>query len=145
MSRITTIGIVLCFFVITFSCVVSDIFQRRHQADYDSNIEAGGRLSKLAQAMREFHEKYRQFPPTEIGDEQGAALLSWRVLLLPYLGEHALYREFKLDEPWDGPNNKKLLPRMPDIYRLPRSPPSVTTTHYLVIVGEDTVFDRKRS
>ena len=39
--------------------------------------------------------------------------LSWRVLLLPYLEEKTLYEQFHLDEPWDSPNNKKLIERMP--------------------------------
>ncbi|MCS7469716.1 DUF1559 domain-containing protein [Stieleria sp. ICT_E10.1] len=43
--------------------------------------------------------------------------LSWRVHLLPFLGEEALYAEFKLDEPWDSEHNKRLLDRMPAVYR----------------------------
>ena len=45
-------------------------------------------------------------------DRHAAALilyarLSWRVALLPYVGEGKLYAEFKLDEPWDSAHNKK--------------------------------------
>jgi len=47
-------------------------------------------------------------------------LLSWRVLLLPYLEQEALYKQFKLDEPWDGPNNIKLLEKIPKVYESPR-------------------------
>lgn len=50
------------------------------------------------------------------------AKLSWRVELLPYLGEAALYKEFKRDEPWDSPHNKTLLTRMPKVYLDPRMP-----------------------
>jgi hypothetical protein len=46
-------------------------------------------------------------------------LLSWRVHILPYIGEAALYRQFKLDEPWDSPNNKPLLNQMPAVYGTP--------------------------
>jgi hypothetical protein len=44
--------------------------------------------------------------------------LSWRVYLLQHFGEDGdrLFRQFKLDEPWDSPQNKKLLPLMPDVY-----------------------------
>jgi hypothetical protein len=31
-----------------------------------------------------------------------------------------LYREFKLDEPWDGKNNRALLEKMPAIFESPR-------------------------
>ncbi|MBO0697056.1 MAG: hypothetical protein J2P46_01560 [Zavarzinella sp.] len=49
----------------------------------------------------------------------GKPLLSWRVYLLPRLGESDVYRRFKLDEPWDGPTNKRLLERIPAAYDLP--------------------------
>src|SRR5262249_55645747 len=58
-------------------------------------------------------------PPVAIADRKGKPLLSWRVALLPYLGEWDLYRKFKLDEPWDSPHNKALLPLMPEIYACP--------------------------
>ena len=35
---------------------------------------------------------------------------SWRVLLLPYLDRSDLYKAYDFTEPWDGPNNRKLLP-----------------------------------
>jgi hypothetical protein len=47
---------------------------------------------------------------------EGKPLLSWRVHLLPELGEAELYQLFKLDESWDGPTNRKLLERIPDAY-----------------------------
>ncbi|MCH8828880.1 MAG: DUF1559 domain-containing protein [Planctomycetes bacterium] len=43
--------------------------------------------------------------------------LSWRVYLLPHLGHQKLYDQFKHGEPWDGPNNKKLVAKMPDVYK----------------------------
>jgi prepilin-type processing-associated H-X9-DG protein len=42
--------------------------------------------------------------------------LSWRVQILPYIEQDALYREFKLDEPWDSEANKKLIEKIPPIY-----------------------------
>ena len=59
--------------------------------------------------------------------------LSWRVAVLPFIGEEALYREFKLAEPWDGEHNKKLIARMPKIYAVPDADPAVAEagkTHY---------------
>jgi hypothetical protein len=50
----------------------------------------------------------------------GRPLLSWRVALLSKSEKYAeLYRQFKLDEPWDGPNNRNLIERMPDMYAPP--------------------------
>jgi hypothetical protein len=52
-------------------------------------------------------------------DKAGKPLLSWRVHLLPYLDEEKLYKEVHLDEPWDSDHNKKLLAKMPRVFRGP--------------------------
>jgi hypothetical protein len=54
--------------------------------------------------------------PTGVVDASGKVGLSWRVALLPYTGQDALYKQFKLDEPWDSAHNKKLIPQMPKLY-----------------------------
>ncbi len=72
----------------------------------------------------------------------GQPLLSWRVALLPFIEHDSLYRRFKLDEPWDGPNNSKLLPLMPRQFEVPgvktREPHS---TFYQVFTGPQTPFE----
>src|SRR5262249_47458476 len=52
--------------------------------------------------------------------EQAHPGLSWRVAILPYLGEDKLYKQFKLDEPWDSEHNKKLIEKMPKVYAPPQ-------------------------
>src|SRR6516165_8316569 len=42
-----------------------------------------------------------RLPPPVVKDKNGRPLYSWRVLLLPYLEHEPLYKQFKLDEPWD--------------------------------------------
>lgn len=72
-------------------------------------------------------------------------LLSWRVLLLPYLGENELYQQFKLDEPWDSPHNKKLLSKMPAVYRVPaQKGKEEESTYYQVFTGKGTPFNGKK-
>jgi hypothetical protein len=56
-------------------------------------------------------------PAVATFDKAGKPLLSWRVQLLPYLDENDLYKEFHLDEPWDSDHNKKLIARMPAVFR----------------------------
>jgi hypothetical protein len=73
----------------------------------------------------------------------GKALLSWRVALLPYLGEDRLYRQFKLDEPWDSPHNRKLLARMPAVYAPPgKANREAGSTYYQVFVGPHAAFEK---
>jgi hypothetical protein len=57
------------------------------------------------------------------------------------VGEAKLYAEFKLDEPWDSPHNRKLIARIPKVYRSPKikdARPGLTT--YLAPINKDFVF-----
>src|SRR5439155_17093192 len=85
---------------------------------------------------------YRDFPAAAICDKNGKALLSWRVAILPFIEQDNLYKQFKLDEPWDSENNKKLIANMPKIYAIPRvTNPDETVTHYRVFYGNGAFFD----
>jgi prepilin-type processing-associated H-X9-DG protein len=98
-------------------------------------------LKQIALAMANYESAYSVFPPQAVTDPDGKPLLSWRVLLLPYLGEDSLYARFKLDEPWDGPTNKPLLALMPQVYACPANFPHQTgVTNYEGVVGPHTMF-----
>src|SRR5258708_4198875 len=70
------------------------------------------KIRTLGLAIHEYEGLYHSLPPAAILNREGKALLSWRVLLLPYLGQRKLFREFRLEEPWDSPHNKTLLSKM---------------------------------
>ena len=59
------------------------------------------------------------FTPAGFYGPDGKIGLSWRVAILPYIEENQLYKQFKLDEPWDSDHNKKLIPMMPKVYGPP--------------------------
>jgi RNA polymerase sigma factor (sigma-70 family) len=65
---------------------------------------SAGNLRKISWTVTEYESGVGYFP-RNITDKRGAPLLSWRVVLLPFLDQAELYNQFKLDEPWDGPNN----------------------------------------
>ena len=101
-------------------------------------------LKQLALAMHNYLDVNKHFPPAAIRDAQGRPLLSWRVMLLPYLEQNELYQQFHLDEPWDSEHNKPLIAKMPDVYA-PRNGQlrDQGKTTYLVPVGKQTVFGPK--
>src|SRR5262249_42904220 len=67
--------------------------------------------------------------------------LSWRVHLLQIMGQDSLYKQFKLDEPWDSPHNIKLLPNMPMFYRCRRfEDPGPGMTYYRSFDGFGAVL-----
>lgn len=98
-------------------------------------------LRQLALAMQKYCQANRTLPPAA-RYAQDQPLLSWRVLLLPYLGREALYKEFHLDEPWDSPHNRALIARMPEVYRTPGGPEEEKTC-YVVPVGARSIFSQR--
>lgn len=103
--------------------------------------QAMNQMKQLGLAMHMYHASHQQFPARANFDPKGRPLLSWRVHLLPYLEEEALYREFHLDEPWDSPHNRKLIVRMPAIFQTLGTQTKPGTTQYVGLVGKGTFFE----
>jgi hypothetical protein len=107
-----------------------------------SRMQSQNNLKQLGLAMHNYHDSQGRFPAAAICDPNGKPLLSWRVAILPYLGENNLYNRFRLNEPWDSPNNIQLAPLMPKVYKLPQDSNSASDqTHYQVFVGNGAAFD----
>jgi hypothetical protein len=100
-------------------------------------------IKQIVLAMHNFFDVYNKLPPAAIYDKVGKGLLSWRVQLLPFIGENDLYMQFHLDEPWDSQHNKKLLDKMPAAY----APPGKEKGHltpYRVFHGKGAIFEGKK-
>jgi len=102
-------------------------------------------VKKLVLAMHAYHDTLGTFPPAYFADRTGRPIHSWRVLLLPFLGERSLYNKYRFDEPWDSPHNRELASQMPAVFRCPADRGDATNTNYLVVTGEGTVFPGTRS
>ena len=76
-------------------------------------------LKMIGLALHNYHDVYQCFPPAYLTDSEGRPAHSWRVLILPFLDEQALYDLYRFDEPWNGPNNSKLLDSMPTVFACP--------------------------
>jgi hypothetical protein len=98
-------------------------------------------LKQIAIAMHGYHDAYGQFPPPQ-GEPNISQRLSWRVYLLPFLEEEQLYRQFRLDEPWDSPNNRRLIDRMPRVYSSPQAPAGPGQTFYKTFTGGGSMFEQ---
>jgi hypothetical protein len=108
-------------------------------------------LQQITLAMLLYHAEQGTLPPAySVGN--GKPLHSWRVLLLPYLGDESLaklYGQIRLDEPWDSEHNRQFHTQCPAIYRCPTSevcysegsmPLQPGETNYCVIRGDETPF-----
>ncbi len=112
-----------------------------------SRMAQRNRMKHLALAMHNFHNDYRGFPPAAGFDDDGKKLLSWRVYLLPYLGDEAakLYKEFRLNEPWDSKHNRGLIKRMPTVFGDQAGlVKDAGKTRFVAAVGRGFVFDGGR-
>lgn len=96
--------------------------------------------------MLNYRDTHGRMPPAVVYGKDGEPLYSWRVLILPFIEQEALLKEFHLDEPWDSPHNIALLPRMPRTYALPprsaakvKVPPDHTIMH--VFIGKRAAFE----
>ncbi len=105
-----------------------------------ARISSSNNLKQMALASHTYHDNKGTLPPAAITDRHGKPLLSWRVAILPNIEQQALYEQFKLDEPWDSPNNIKLLPLMPKTYAAPGGDDASKEfkTRYRVFQGRGT-------
>ena len=99
-------------------------------------------LRQIAIAMHAHHDTYGTLPPAAVVNKTGKPLLSWRVLVLPFVAEQVLYQQFRLDEAWDSEHNKKLIAKMPRVYTIPGDTIAKPgETRYRVFVGNGAGFD----
>ena len=98
-------------------------------------------MKNLMLSLHNYHDTRKTFPAHASYSLDDKPLLSWRVHVLPYLEEQALYNEFHLDEPCDSEHNRKLIAKMPAVFANPKLDAAEGKTNYLAVVGEDCIFD----
>ncbi len=101
-------------------------------------------MKQIALAMFNYESTYGHFPASYIADKKtGKPLLSWRVAILPFIEQDALYKQIHLDEPWDSEHNKQFANMVVSVYRHPASTAKPGMTNYLTLRGKDTAFPGK--
>ena len=89
----------------------------RAQAAFKKRID---HLESIAFGFSEFTGPYARYPSynkTDQEEENKRNGHSWRVYLLPFVGELDLQLEYRFEESWDSPHNKALIARMPDCFK----------------------------
>jgi hypothetical protein len=138
-DRTTLMNAVYGGYAAVFGALLDDgVFKVREAA---ARMQGSNNLKMIGIAMHNYHDVTGAFPPPDgklrPNDKGG---LSWRVHILPYIEEDNLYKQFKLDEPWDSEHNKKLVERMPKTYVSPLAPAPGGQTYYKVFSGKDAIF-----
>jgi hypothetical protein len=106
-------------------------------------VSSANNMKQIMLALHNYHDVHGKFPPAYATDENGNPTVSWRVLILPYIEQNALYDKFKLDEPWDSPNNKQWSAVPIAVYHSPGSRTEMGMTNYLGVFGENAIFTGK--
>ena len=123
------------------ACIPPAVTNARRAAQRST---CSSRMYQLTFALLSYQDDYGQLPPAYIADAQGRPMHSWRVLILPYMEEQALYNRYDFSEPWDGPNNSKLLAEMPRSYSCSTHQNSSGAhrqcTSYVAVVGDGTLW-----
>ncbi|RLT22879.1 MAG: DUF1559 domain-containing protein, partial [Planctomycetota bacterium] len=115
------------------------------QKFFFGRMQSANNLKQMGLAFYNFADANGHFPANIVDKNTGKPLLSWRVALLPYIGQAPLYKAFKLDEPWDSEHNIKLAKSLVAVYSLAnqtkRDPQGNCLTPYQAFVGNGTLFE----
>jgi hypothetical protein len=124
-------------------CLASPLLA--HGANYRAFLR--NNLQEIANGIWNYYYVYKTFP-TDIVDDRGKPLLSWRVRLLPFIEGDSLYKQFKLNEPWDSAHNRELVSLIPRAYTTPYDSEDATKSGKTVVVaarGPHTFFGPGKS
>lgn len=95
-------------------------------------------LKQIGVAMESYHNKYGCFPPVIEGDPTAP---SWRVLILPFIDQVALYEGYDLSESWDAPANESVANTAVPEYLCPSVEGPSLRANYVRVAGPGTIAD----
>jgi prepilin-type processing-associated H-X9-DG protein len=114
-------------------------FQR--SSSTSPRLHCRNNLKQIGLGLQSYSDAYGCFPPAYLADDNGRPMHSWRVLILPFIEERALYKLYDFSEPWNGPHNRLLARRMPPCYCCGSDgSPGGGTSSYLAVVGAETAW-----
>lgn len=113
----------------------------QHMNEDVKKVYCSKHLQLIGYALQTYESAHGSLPPAFVTDKAGRPTVSWRVLILPYLGYDDLFRQIRLDEPWDSPHNLPLARLMPDEYRCPADTEAKEgETSYVAVTGAETLW-----
>lgn len=137
------LGLLLLLCVVTLFCLVLPAVNYAHTSPRRAICVSN--MKQLTLAVLNYEARHGHFPPAYVADENGKPMHSWRVLILPFLEQEALYKQYDLLEPWNGPHNSRLMKKCPKVFQCPsahnREP---SATNYVAVVGDVTAWPENK-
>ncbi|QEG42957.1 DUF1559 family PulG-like putative transporter [Roseimaritima ulvae] len=123
----------LLFVFIKFSSSTLAQLQANRRKQQDAS-----NLVNIAKALNAYAADYGQYPPPVTNDANGQPMHSWRVLILPYLGQEELYRQYDMEQSWDA--NMNQIYSTPAVYQASAGQGFGFETAYFLVTGPGTLF-----
>jgi hypothetical protein len=96
-------------------------------------------LQKIARALARYECDHHRFPAVGVIAKNGKPVPSWRIAILPYLGEKDLFDKYDPAESWSSLKNRQIGASIPSVYCCPADPSANQTTKqtsYVMIAGK---------
>ncbi|MBN2022443.1 MAG: DUF1559 domain-containing protein [Pirellulales bacterium] len=143
MGRRGAAGLVVVLVLFAF-CFLLFLTQMNHR-EASRRSACCSTLRQIGIALHNYHDRYGSFPPVYVADANGRPMHSWRVLILPFLDQQALYDQYRFDEPWNGSHNRALAEAIVREYVCPSRPGGdQLTTSYVAVTGSGTAWPGTR-
>ncbi len=100
-------------------------------------------LRQIAIALQKYAIAHGSFPPAVLYDKKSGTPYSWRVAILPFIEQRALYDQYHFDELWDSEHNMEIAKTVVVPTFTSSAEPTSTNAAYFALVGPETVFAGK--
>ncbi len=99
-------------------------------------------MKQLSLGLHNYVSVHNTLPASAQSNPNSDHLQSWRIWIAPYLESSQFYAQFKRNESWDSPANKKTLLNynFDPLFNCPSHITPSNVTHYFAIVGEQTMW-----
>ena len=101
--------------------------------------DAANNLRQVTMSMHNFASAHGHFPSPVMVSDAGKKY-SWRIAILPYVGEQDLYDQYRFDEEWNSPHNSKVTAKMPDFFRSNSEDKESTNTSWFLLNGAEGIY-----
>ncbi len=102
-------------------------------------------LLQIWYGLDAYRKQHGDFPTASTTDGDGKPLLSWRLVLLPYLERNDIYRRIDHSKPWNHAVNQILTATRISFYQCPSDPSELPTTNYFAVVDQRTIWHRDQT